>query len=360
MSQYALYQWFNEVVLHLGSLNRWQAKRLVVFALGVILAESCVLSKVAEHLPWLGKADSLERRFQRFVSDGQLHMERLQQEWTKWVLSAYDSREVVLVVDETKLGGHVSVMLVGLAYQQRCIPLVWRCYQSQAYPVEGQVRLIEGLFGRIDRVLPSGVHPCVQADRGIGTSSKLIRAVQALGWGYQFRVQGTVRFRTRTGKTIALNQLVKPGESWCGWGQVFKKAGWLACTVQVYWALEQSEPWCLVTNTRRPARDYAQRIWQEEYFRDLKSGGWQWQRSHVWQPAHAERLLLVLALAYAWVLTQGTWLHYTDDASRREVVDPDPQRYSLFRLGLRYLGRWLRLNRPIYPGLLFTPDICLC
>jgi hypothetical protein len=326
----------------------------------VILAESCVLSKVAEHLPWFGKADSLERRFQRFVSDGRLRMGKVQSQWAKWVLSAYDSREVVLVVDETKLGGQVSVMLVGLAYQQRCIPLAWRCYHSHAYPAEGQVKLIEGLLRRIDAVLPSGVRPCLQADRGIGTSAKLIRAVQALGWGFQFRVQGTVRLRTRSGKSLALSQLVKPGESWCGWGQVFKKAGWMACTVQVMWARGQAQPWCLVTNTRRPALDYGQRVWQEESFRDLKSGGWQWQRSHVWLPAHAERLLLVLALAYAWVLTQGTWLHYTDPATRSQVVDADPQRYSLFRLGLRYLGRWLRLQRPIFPGLLFTPALPLC
>jgi hypothetical protein len=360
MSHKQLYQWFAEIVLHLVSLNRWQAKRLAIFALGVVLAERCTLSKVAEYLPWLGKADSIERRLQRFLADGHLSTSRVQQDWVRWVLSAYDSDEVILLVDETKLSDDLSVMLVGLAYQQRCIPLVWRCYTSEAYPVEGQVKLIQRLLERIQGVLPGGRRPIVQVDRGIGTSSKLLRMVQGLGWGYLFRVQGTVRMRTRDGKSIALGQLVKPGENWAGWGLVFKKAGWLPSGICVHWQAGQAQPWCLLTNSRLSARHYAIRVWQEEGFRDLKSGGWQWQRSQVWQPAHAERLLIVLALAYAWTLTQGTWLAQAPLPIQRLVSDADPDRYSLFRLGLRWLRRQLPLQILVYPGLFFTPDKLLC
>lgn len=360
MSQPQLYQWFAEIVAHLASLNRWQAKRLVIFAVGVVLAERCTLSKVAEYLPWVGKADSVERRLQRFIADRHVLMGKVQSEWVKWVLTAYDSREVVLLVDETKLSDHLSVMLVGLAYQQRCIPLVWRCYSQDGYPAEGQVKLILSLLERIRAVLPSGMRPMVEVDRGMGTSSKLLRGVQALGWGYLFRVQGSVRLRTQAGNSMALSQLVKPGESWAGWGQVFKKAGWLPSGVCVHWELGHSQPWCLLTNSRLSAHHYAIRVWQEEGFRDLKSGGWQWQRSQVWQPAHAERLLLVLALAYAWTLTQGTWLAHVPLDIQRLVRDADPDRYSLFRLGLRWLRRQLPLHQPVYPGLLFIPDKLLC
>jgi hypothetical protein len=360
MSPQQLYPWFAEIVLHLVSLNRWQAKRLVIFAVGIVLAERCTLSKVAEYLPWLGKADSVERRLQRFIADDQLSMRRVQQEWVKWVVKAYESDEVVLLVDETNLSDHLSVMMVGLAYQARCIPLLWRCYSHGDYPAEGQVKLIQNLLESIRAVLPSGIRPVVQADRGIGTSAKLLRVVQGLGWGYVFRVQGSVRLRTATGKSLALGQFVKPGESWRGWGYVFKKAGWLPSGVCVHWEVGQSQPWCLLTNTRLSARHYARRVWQEEGFRDLKSGGWQWQRSHVWQPAHADRLLLVLALAYAWVLTQGTWLAHAATDLQHQILDPDPTRYSIFRLGLRLLRRQLALSLPVYPGLLFTPDKLLC
>ena len=40
-------------------------------------------------------------------------------------------------------------------------------------------------------------------------------------------------------------------------------------------------------------------------FRDLKSDGFNWQRSHIWLADHAERLLLVLALSYWVVIALG-------------------------------------------------------
>jgi hypothetical protein len=47
-------------------------------------------------------------------------------------------------------------------------------------------------------------------------------------------------------------------------------------------------------------------MWEELAFRDFKSNGWHWHRSRVWDTAHANRLWLVMALAYAWALSLGT------------------------------------------------------
>lgn len=72
---------------------------------------------------------------------------------------------------------------------------------------------------------------------------------------------------------------------------------------------DADEPWLLVTN--HPfvtAAEYGMRMWEELAFRDLKSGGWQWQRSRVRVPARAARLWLVLALASAWMVVCGLWV----------------------------------------------------
>jgi hypothetical protein len=101
-------------------------------------------------------------------------------------------------------------------------------------------------------------------------------------------------------------------------------------------------------------------VWQEESFRDLKSGGFQWQHSRAWKPDHADHLLLVLALAYAWTLTHGTLVMEGDPVWRRRVTRGTRQRFSWFRLGLRYLSQALWLQQPIYLGLFFAPDQRLC
>ncbi|NOG51854.1 MAG: hypothetical protein HND48_22295 [Chloroflexi bacterium] len=82
---------------------------------------------------------------------------------------------------------------------------------------------------------------------------------------------------------------------------------------------------------------YALRFQHEVSFRDLKSDGWQWQRSRVWLPDHAERLVLALALSYAWVLLHG-----------HLVVqhEPGPSRYGCFRRGLDFLRDRLRRHLP--------------
>ena len=97
------------------------------------------------------------------------------------------------------------------------------------------------------------------------------------------------------------------------------------------------EPWCLISDRADlTGREYACRNWQEQSFRDLKSGGWQWNHSHVWRPEHADRLLLVLWLAYALTLSFG-WLAYHDQALRTQATRGSRIRYSLFRLGLPVL-----------------------
>jgi hypothetical protein len=352
MSQQQVYQWTTEIARWMPHLGKWQVKGLALFSLGVIWSEHSALTKVAEKLGGFGTPDSLERRFQRWVSNPRIDITVCLKWWVRWIVTAFDHQRLVLLVDETKLAHHLSVMMVGVAYQQRCIPLVWRCYQTH----DGQVKLISELLQLIAEAVDLEHPPLVQADRGIGTSPKLCQAVKALGWRYLFRVQNHTKLLTRKGHYVALDRLVhKPGQQWSGYGVVFKKRGRVRAYVHVLWARRQAEPWCLVTNDPLVAGDwYAVRVWQEEGFRDLKGGGWQWQRSRVWRPDHADRLVLVLALAYAWTLTQGTLVLHTPDLLRR-VTRGTRKRFSIFRCGLRFFSLALTRQDPVWPGLFFAP-----
>ena len=89
---------------------------------------------------------------------------------------------------------------------------------------------------------------------------------------------------------------------------------------------------------------------------DLKSGGWQWQVSHIHDPQRAERLILVLALAYAWCITHGVLARTSEPALRRQVITGSQSGFSLFRDGLRFMKRMLYFNPArIYAGLFLVP-----
>ena len=356
MSRQEVYQLEAEIKQWMPSLKKWQRRGLAMFSMGMVLSERCTLSKVSETLVFMGKADSVERRLQRWLSNERVVLKVLWLSWIRWIMRLIGGEEVVVLIDETKLGKHLGVMMVGLAYRRCCIPLVWRVYDPKAYPAEGQVGIIKQLLLVLREALETDTQVIIQADRGIGTSPKLVEVIQSLGFNYLMRVQGQTRFRHRNGKEYPLKHLVKMGESWAGHGSVFKKHGWLSLHVYVYWELGYDDLWCLVSNlSHLCAKDYACRYWQEASFRDLKSDGWQWQRSQVWLPQHADRLILAMALAYVWILSHGTHIALADDHERRKITRRKHAPYSIFREGLRYFIH-LRYHAQLYFSMFLVPQ----
>jgi hypothetical protein len=299
-----------------------------LFTLGVLAAGSCHLSAVAHALSPVGTRDSQYRRLQRFLANSRVERSAVQTAWAAWVLQQFAPTRPRLLVDETKLSTHVSIMVLGLGVEGGCIPLAWRCYPAKDYPKEGQVKLICHLVETVLAADPTRVYD-VLADRGIGTSPDLIQALHELNVRVLFRVQGSVKFQDPHGGQTALKEMVQEGEHWQSFGEVFKKCGWLKVHAQVLWGQGYRDPWCLVSTEAVAAEDYGQRFQQECSFRDLKSDGFDWHTSHIWMPEHAERLILILAMAYALVM-----------ALAMNVARPQrgrATRYSRFRWGLEQL-----------------------
>ncbi len=299
-----LYHVISEFVNQL-SLECRVRRVLKDFALGILASGSCELEKVAAALEPRGKLDSQYRRLQRFLANKHVDMERMQAEWAQLVLKTMQAEQVVLLVDETALSDHLKAMVLGVWSAGGCVPLAWRCYQAQAYPSEGQVQLIASLLKRVLPGIPVNSPVWLLADRGIGTSPALMREVEDQGCHVLFRVQGSTRFRNLDGQEQSLHSLGLRGQTWQSVGDVFKKAGWLSAHVTVTWDTDYQHPWCLVSSAPIPAHAYAIRFDQEVSFRDLKSDGFDWQRSHVWLPDHAERLLLALVFSYWMVIALG-------------------------------------------------------
>lgn len=118
------------------------------------------------------------------------------------------------------------------------------------------------------------------------------------------------------------------------------------------------EPWALVTNNPRlTGHEYARRNWQEQSFRDLKSGGWQWGESRVRIPTHVERLLVILVIAYGWIIAIGS---HAVEADRAHPLHPtahgDKRRHwSLFKDGLNYFVEFVEYYT-VCLKLIFIPD----
>jgi len=334
-----------------AGMGRWQKQMLARFSYGVLLAHSCRLNVVAQRLTGRAEASSLERGLQRWLANERLVMKVLFEWWIRWVLQLWGKAPLLILVDETKLSDPVAVMMVGLAYRGGAIPLIWRAYRVEHYPEEGQVALMNALLAQLQVHIPFDQSALLLADRGLGTSPTWQEHLSDSGWSYLLRVQRTTQILLPGQKPQPLRRLIGYGQTWTGRAQVFKKAGWQWKWVYLVWEVGYAQPCCLFSNQPHlTASLYRQRFYHEVSFRDLKTDGFNWQQSHIWLPAHVERLLLVLALATLWSLTQGTIVLHLYPLTRRQ------QRLSVFRLGLDYLRE--RFLLPFSKGLelLLAPD----
>lgn len=351
MNSPLLYQWEQKISKVFPQLGRWQVWTLAFFSYGVILAESCRLNSVARALTGRAEASSMERRLQRWLANDHIALTGLFAAWVGWVMGLWGKAPLLVLVDETKLSDHVSVMMVGVAYHACAIPLVWRAYDSTEYPEEGQVALMQGLLDQLRLLLPPTQAALILADRGLGTSPVWQERLSESGWDYLLRVQRTTLMRVPHQKPQPVRRMVGYGQQWTGRVQVFKNARWQWKWVYLVWEVGYREPWCLFSNHSHLSPSlYALRFHHEASFRDLKSDGFHWQRSRIWLPAHTERLLLVLACASLWTLTQGTHVLFLYPLTCRQ------QRNSVFRLGLDALFERFRSSRPAYLEFFLAPD----
>ena len=364
MNLKVLYQWFGQMASNLPSMNYWQLSNLTLFCIGVMLSESSQQMSIARKVAAGQRVSSMERRLRRFLSNRKWDMDQFMVEWTRWVLSCLKVKRIHLLVDESKIRDRIGVMMVGVAFDGRCIPLAWRCYKGNSvkdYPPEGQVEVIASLLELVRAGLPASMTVLLSADRGIGTSPKLCRRVDKLGFKYLFRITKQSKILTENGELTIYDQ-VKPGTIWKAEGKVFKQRGRLPAHVRAIWEKDCDEPWLLITNDPGlTGQEYARRNWQEQSFRDLKSGGWNWSRSYVRCPQRMTRLIAILVVAYAWTLSMGC--HAVENGLARSLTQgerPKPRRqWSLFKEGLTY---FIERVTPKYfcPPLRFVPDKRLC
>jgi len=87
---------------------------------------------------------------------------------------------------------------------------------------------------------------------------------------------------------------------------------------------------------------YKRRFWIEPMFRDDKSMGFHLQTSHLRDPKRMERLLLIVSLAYLWILFLGSLVVFC--GAVRLIDRADRRDCSLFSYGLRWLRRLLKLD----------------
>lgn len=313
-----------------------QLENLALLCQALAYSPDCHLANLALHVPRAGRRDSLTQRLQRWLKNERVAaadsyapvMQRMLQTWT--------GSEICLVLDRTDLAADLSILLLGLAYRKRTLPLTWQVLRFGGTGAAEQVPLL----ARVQPYLPAGRPVCLLADNEF-RSLELQAWCRDHGWHWQVGVRCELNFRTAATTWRPLRSLaLAPGERRylqavsLGVHEAFGPVNLIAD-----WAPQQAGPhyWALDRPANGQAWRYGRkRYWIEPTFRDWKSAGFDLEASHMREPQRLERLLLAMTLTSLWLCHIAEWLQ---QSGRAAAFARRPDDYSRLRLARDYLQR---------------------
>ena len=314
---------------------------------GLYLSGKVQTSAIVQKWPIAVKVASLTRRLSRFLDNGAVRPAIMMRPVARRLLARAAQHRLTLIVDASKIGAGHQLVIVGLAYKKRALPLAWSWVSYAKGAIATDIQL--ALFKRVHGLLPEDAQVILVGDAGFSSVS-VLRQLEAWGWTYVLRQKGSCRVqRAEQTDWERLDSLVTAAGQVVWLGPVCFTAKWQHAThVLAIWQIGYARPWLLTTNLTeaRVARQaYARRMWIEEMFGDWKDHGWDIESTHLRHPDRFSRLVLALALLYIWLVLWGADLI---KAGCRAWVDRHDRRdLSLFRIGLDTLHRCFTLERKL-------------
>ena len=345
------YELYNRIIGTLRPLvtvtNRKQLNNWVWIIVGILLAESIALSKIALHIP-VGSEEEEFRitTIRRWLKNPKIDVWAFYEPVLKHVLTGWTAVEAVVILDGVLVfGDRLQIFRLSLRHGQRAIPLVWTVLTG---PGLTQAEKLEAMLTRAATVLQPRVKRVrFLADAGFRDCDWAELCLK-LGWHYNIRLAAsTVGWFSSTHVRCRMDELgVKPGQR-----RYFQD---VALTLTAQWSANLSITWSegdakhapelIVVMSdqvacRQRLTEYGWRMDIEESFRDDQSGGFDMEHTQLQHPERLERLLLAQAVATLWCHELGEYVLQQGDRCRREIDAGLERELSVFQLGWRWLQR---------------------
>jgi hypothetical protein len=347
----ALYRIWRKRLAQLNPDSRYESYRLtnmLLLVVGMYKAGSVHLSMIARQLPIRAQKLSLVRRLRRMLANGSIRV----REWYKPVAvgiikAAACDGQVHLLIDGTKVGSGYQLIMVGIAYRRRALPLAWTWMRVPVGHSTAHKQI--ALLAYVHSLIPPGIHISLAGDSEFG-GADLIRQLNAWSWDYVLRQRGSKRFMPYQMFTlfrIDRQNLTSGDIRWLGRVNL-TSSNPVVTNLVMYWARGESEPWYLATSLPSPhgaIRLYRRRMWIEEMFGDMKGHGFDLESSRLGHFLRLSRLTLIVCLLYLWLIAVGEHVISTGQAS--QVDRSDRRDLSIFRIGWDFIERRLVLNDPV-------------
>ncbi len=353
MTNYELYSFLKSFLRDIYKGQHMPKHLITTMAMmltGLFLGRHVQLWQMALWVPVNILLPSIVRRFERWVADSAVETAEFFKPFV-WAMQASLGNETAyLLIDCTQAGKKCRTLMIGLAYHGTVLPIVWKTVRGNKGHVTGELH----------RTLLRQVYPLFRHHRRVVvlgdaefSNEKVIGWLLQVKWDFVLRFQSSYLLKTAGSdewhSTLSPYQAagLQPGRVRHRADVTFTQSHQFAgLNVTTQWAEGEDEVLCPVSTlpeSERPHVVYEMRYRVETLFGNHKSRGFRLARTHMTDPEHIDRLVLVPAIATCITLGLGTHLiligetHQVDRADRRDL--------SLFQIGWRRFFRLLALDR---------------
>lgn len=110
--------------------HQGQVVTLAMMIAGIVMSRKAQLSMMSSEVPSQTKEQSIEMRMRRWVKDD-LDVEAVYMPFARQILEALSHLQLVLVMDGSQAGRGCMVIMVGMLYQKRALPIAWLVYKGK-------------------------------------------------------------------------------------------------------------------------------------------------------------------------------------------------------------------------------------
>jgi len=180
MSSLQLEDSMKTVFGHAKGLTAAQTENLTCASVGMLLAGSVQLTKIARWLHREGQQDSRVQYLRRLLDSDYLTQEQVYQPLVRQALSGYRATEWHVLLDRSTLDGTTrDVLMASLHFRRRAIPLAWQVNALGGSSARQQISLL----AQVRHLLPAEQAVVVHGDSEFG-SVEMMRFVRAQHWQF--------------------------------------------------------------------------------------------------------------------------------------------------------------------------------
>lgn len=310
---------------------------LVSMVSGLIASQHVSLGKIADNQQ--GKIHSLSqvKKNERWLDNGLIDAETF---FTPLIIKILhgiilQEKELIFIIDGSVVGRGCQTLMLSVLWKKKAIPVVWKTIQAPKghFPESDHLQLLK-LLEDILKPLPNV--RCVMLGDGEYDGSKWIQQLQNMNFEYVLRTAKDTLLTNQDQEIFQPKKLDVGKESF-----LYMPDCQLSSQVKTHFVLWHErafkDPVCLLTNQeigQMAIGYYRKRFKIETLFKDFKSEGFNLHKSKMTDPERLNRLIIICALAYLWLIGMGVAI-FTKKSWIKKVYKVQKDTQNLFTHGKR-------------------------